>query len=92
MQTYLHPVLLAYGTIIIIIKIICFAGNTLVKVLENGKEVEKEIKDVKKDEMVLVHNGKEKRYAKVMDNKTTEGDFEFYIVKAKHLKDPSKTK
>jgi len=52
MQTYLHPVLLAYGTIIIIIKIICFAGNTLVKVLENGKEVEKEIKDVKKDEMV----------------------------------------
>jgi len=92
MQTYLNPVLLAYGTIIIIIKIICFAGNTLVKVLENGKEVEKEIKDVKKDEMVLVHNGKEKRYAKVIDNKTTEGDFEFYIVKAKHLKDPSKTK
>ena len=64
MQSYRHPVLVAYGTIIIIIKIICFAGNTLVKVLENGKEVEKEIKDVKKDEMVLVHNGKEKRYAK----------------------------
>ena len=92
MQSYRHPVLVAYGTIIIIIKIICFAGNTLVKVLENGKEVEKEIKDVKKDEMVLVHNGKEKRYAKVMDNKTTEGDFEFYIVKAKDLKDPTKTK
>ena len=92
MQTYLNPVMLAYGVIIIVVKIICFAGNTLVTVLENGKEVEKEIKDVKKDEMVLVHNGKEKRYAKVIDNKTTEGDFEFYIVKAKHLKDPSKTK
>ena len=42
--------------------------------------------------MVLVHNGKEKRYAKDLDNKTTEGDFEFFIVKAKDLKDPSKTK
>ena len=92
MQTYLNPVMLSYGIIIIIIKIICFAGNTLVKVLENGKEVEKEIKDVKKDEMVLVHNGIEKRYAKVLDNKTKEGEFEFYIVKAKDLKDPSKTK
>ena len=92
MQTYLNPVMLAYGVIIIVVKIICFAGNTLVTVLENGKEVEKEIKDVKKDEMVLVHNGKEKRYAKVEDNKMTEGDFEFYIVKAKDLKDPTKTK
>lgn len=92
MQSYLNPAFVLYGTVIIIIKIICFAGNTLVKVLEDGKEIEKEIKDVKKDEMVLVHNGKEKRYAKVMDNKTTEGEFEFYIVKAKHLNDPSKTK
>ena len=41
MQSYLHPVFVMYGTIIIIIKIICFAGNTLVKVLENGKEIEK---------------------------------------------------
>ena len=92
MQSYLNPAFVMYGTIIIIIKIICFAGNTLVKVLENGKEIEKEIKDVKKDEMVLVHNGNEKRYAKVLDNKTTEGEFEFYTIKARNIKDSSKTK
>ena len=90
MQTYLNPGFILYLPLIIILK--CFTGNTLVKVLENGKEVEKEIKDVKKDEMVLVHNGKEKRYAKVEDNKMTEGDFEFYVVKVQDLKDPSKTK
>ena len=48
MQTYLHPGFILYLPLIIILK--CFTGNTLVKVLENGKEVEKEIKDVKKDE------------------------------------------
>ena len=63
MQTYLNPGFILYFPLFFILR--CFTGNTLVKVLENGKEVEKEIKDVKKDEMVLVHNGKEKRYAKV---------------------------
>ena len=90
MQAYLNPAFIFYAPLLYILK--CFFGNTKVKVLENGKEVEKQIKDVKKDEMVLVHNGKEKRYAKVEDNKLTEGDFEFYEVKAKDLKDPSKTK
>jgi hypothetical protein len=92
MQSYLNPAFVIYGTIVIIIRIICFAGNTLVKVVENGKEIEKEIKDVKKDEMVLVHNGYEKRYAKVLDNKKSEGEFEFFVIKAKNVKDPSKTK
>ena len=36
----------------------CFSGNTLVKVLENGKEIEKQIKDIRKDDLVLVHSGK----------------------------------
>ena len=91
MQSYLNPVALTY-VIIIVFKIICFAGNTLVKVLEDGKEIEKEMKDIKKDDMVLVHNGNEKRYVKVRDIKSTEGEFEFLIVKARDLKDPSKTK
>ena len=87
------PIIIACGPVAIVIHLpLCFEGNTTVKVLENGKEVEKEIKDVKKDEMVLVHNGKEKRYAKVEDNKITEGDFEFYVVKVRDLKDSSKTK
>ena len=64
----------------------------MVKVLENGKEVEKEIKDVKKNEIFLVHNGKEKRYARIEDYKMTEGDFEFYVVKIRELKDSSKAK
>ena len=46
MQSYLNPAIVMYGVFIIISKIICFAGNTLVKVLEDGKEIEKEIKDV----------------------------------------------
>ena len=78
MQSYLHPVFVMYGTIIIIIKIIFFAGNTLVKVLENGKKIEKDIKDVKKDKMVLAHNVYEKRYAKVLDNKKSEGFLNFF--------------
>ena len=93
MQKFFPPIIIICAPSIIIFHLpICFAAFILVKVLENGKEVEKQIKDVKKDEMVLVHNGKEKRYAKVEDNKLTEGDFEFYEVKAKDLKDPSKTK
>ena len=87
------PIIIICGPVTIIIHLpLCFADNVLVKVLENGKEVEKEIKDVKKDEIVLVHNEKEKRYAKVLDNKETLGDFEFLVVKVKDLKDPSKTK
>ena len=90
---HLPPIIIMCGPVTIIIHLpLCFADNVLVKVLENGKEVEKEIKDVKKDEIVLVHNGKEKRYAKVLDNKETLGDFEFLVVKVKDLKDPSKTK
>ena len=70
----------------------CFSGNTLVKVLENGKEIEKQIKDIRKDDLVLVHSGKEKIYNKVLENKLTEGEIEFYLVRVKSLEDPSKLK
>ena len=89
MQAAALPIIIVYKVVIIIV---CFADDTLVKILENGKEVTKKVCDVKKDEMTLVFSGKEKRYAKVIDNKVTEGEFEFYIVKAKSLKDPKNTK
>ena len=40
MQSYLHPAFIVYKIIIIII---CFAEDTIVKVLENGKDVIKKI-------------------------------------------------
>ena len=67
----------------VIIHIICFADNTLIKILENGKEVLKKVSEIKKDDMALVFDGKEKKYAKVLDNKATEGEKEFYIIKVK---------
>ena len=43
------PIIIACGGVVIVIHLpLCFEGNTSVKVLENGKEIEKEIKDVKK--------------------------------------------
>ena len=68
----------------IIIKLFCFADDTLIKILENGKEVLKKVSEIKKDEMVLVFDGEEKRYAKVIDNKEIEGEIEFYIIKVKN--------
>ena len=76
----------------IIIKIFCFADDTLIKILENGKEVLKKVSEIKKDEMALVFDGKEKKYAKVLDNKVTEGEIEFYILKVKSLNNESKIK
>ena len=83
------PIIIAYKVVIIIV---CFADDTLVKILENGKEVIKKVSDIKKDEMALVFEGKDKKYAKVIDNKVTEGDFEFYVIKTKSIKDPNKQK
>ena len=94
MQFFPGYIIVCVGAVIIIHlpPPFCFSGNTLVKVLESGKEIEKQIKDIKKDDLVLVHYGKEKTYNKVLDNKVTEGDVEFYVVKVKSLEDPSKIK
>ena len=83
------PIIIAYKVVIIIV---CFADDTLVKILENGKEVIKKVSDIKKDEMALVFEGKDKKYAKVIDNKVTEGENEFYIIKVKSIKNENKIK
>ena len=94
MQFFPGYIIVCVGAIIVIHlpPPFCFAGNTLVKVLENGKEIEKQIKDIRKDDLVLVHSGKEKTYNKVLENKVTEGEIEFYVVRVKSLEDPSKLK
>ena len=76
----------------IIIKIFCFSNDTNVVVLENGKEIKKRVEDTKVGDMVLVHNGDEKKYAKVYNNTKVEGKHKFFVIKVKNLKDEKKTK
>ena len=89
MQILPFPVIIFYKVVIIVV---CFSNDTLIKILENGKEVIKKVSDIKKDEMALVFDGKEKKYAKVIGNKVTEGEFEFYVIKVRSMNDPNKLK
>lgn len=73
-------------------KIFCFSDGTRIVVQENNEIVTKEIKEIKKDDKVLVYNGKQKKFAKVLKNIKIEGKHEFYEIKMKNLKNPEKTK
>ena len=75
-----------------ITKIFCFSDGTRIVVQENNEIVTKEIKEIKKDDKVLVYNGKQKKFAKVLKNIKIEGNHEFYEIKMKNLKNPEKTK
>ena len=75
-----------------ITKIFCFSDGTRIVVQENNEIVIKEIKEIKKDDKVLVYNGKQKKFAKVLKNIKIEGKHEFYEIKMKNLKNPEKTK
>ena len=75
-----------------ITKIFCFSDGTRIVVQENNEIVTKEIKEIKKDDKVLVYNGKQKKFAKVLKNIKIEGKHEFYEIKMKNLKNPEKTK
>ena len=72
-----------------ITKIFCFSDGTRIVVQENNEIVTKEIKEIKKDDKVLVYNGKQKKFAKVLKNIKIEGKHEFYEIK---MKNPEKTK
>ena len=75
-----------------ITKIFCFSDGTRIVVQENNEIVTKEIKEIKKDDKVLVYNGKQKKFAKVLKNIKIEGKHEFYEIKMKSLKNPEKIK
>ena len=68
----------------------CFGENTIIKVLENNKEISKPISDIKLNDLVLTYEHGNKKYTKVNFFKKYEDDFEFYEIKAK-LGDKVKT-
>ena len=68
----------------------CFGENTDIKVLENNKEINKPISEIKLNDLVLTYENGNKKYTKVNFFKKYEDDFEFYEIKAK-LGDKVKT-
>ena len=88
-----HP---AAGLIIIwcgLTKILCFSDHTYIVVKEGNKVVTKKIdSEIKNGDLVLVYNGKEQKFAKVLKNDKIEGKYEFYQIKMKKLNDSEKTK
>ena len=75
-----------------ITKIFCFADGTRIVVQEDNRIITKNINEIKKDDMVLVYNGKQKRFAKVLKNIKIEGKHEFYNIKMKSIKNNVNTK
>ena len=75
-----------------ITKIFCYADGTRIVVQENNRIFTKNIHEIKKDDMVLVYNGKQKKFAKVLKNIKIEGKHEFYNIKMKNIKNNIKTK
>ena len=69
----------------------CFSTNTKMIVLENDKECIKIASEIRKGDLVLTFDGKEKVFTKVMDTKKNEGIFEFYEMKLKDGKNISVT-
>ena len=67
-----------------------FGENTSIKVLENNKEINKPISEIKLNDLVLTYENGNKKYTKVNFFKKYEDDFEFYEIKAK-LEDKIKT-
>ena len=69
----------------------CFSTNTKMIVLDNDKECIKIASEIRKGDLVLTFDGKEKVFTKVMDTKKNEGIFEFYEMKLKNGKNISVT-
>lgn len=57
---------------------------------ESDGYVTKKISEIHKGDMVLVYNGKEKRFAKVLDNVKIGGNHEFYKIIMKKINDSEK--
>lgn len=81
------PIPVAAPIIIIwcgVTKIFCFSDETYFIVYENNKEIKKKITEIKSNDMVLVYNGKEKKYAEILRNTKIEGNHEFFVIKMKN--------
>ena len=69
----------------------CFATNTQMIVLVNNEECKKSVDEIKKGDLVLTFDGKNKIFSKVIENKKNEGIFEFYEIQLKDGKNISVT-
>ena len=58
----------------------CFSVNTKMIVSENGKECTKSVSEIRKGDLVLTFDGKEKIFTKIIESKKNEGIFEFYEI------------
>lgn len=65
----------------------CFDANTTIVVLEDGREVKKNIADVHGGDMVRTLRDRELVWTKVLKNKKTEGEFEFVQIDARNITD-----
>ena len=62
----------------------CFSTNTKMIVLEKNGECKKSVSEIRKGDLVLTFDGKEKVFSKVIENKLNEGIFEFYEIQLKN--------
>ena len=53
-------------------------------VLEKNEECKKSVCEIRKGDLVLTFDGKEKVFSKVIENKLNEGIFEFYEIQLKN--------
>ena len=70
-------------TIVVICNIFCFHSNTEVQLLEKDKITNKRISDIRKGDLVLTYDGKNKIFSKVTKNLENKGPFEFFTIKCK---------
>ena len=68
---------------ICVCKIFCFHSNTIIKLLEKDKIINKRISDIHKGDQVLTYEGKNKIISKVTKNLKNKGLFEFFTIKCK---------
>ena len=67
----------------------CFAENTIIKVLENNKQISKPISDIKLNDLVLIYQNGNLKYSKVNFFEKYEDEYKFYEIK---IKSENKTK
>ena len=67
----------------------CFAENTIIKVLENNKQIDKKISEIKLNDLVLIYQNGNLKYSKVNFFEKYEDEYKFYEIK---IKSENKTK
>ena len=67
----------------------CFAENTIIKVLENNKQISKPISDIKLNDLVLTYQNGNLKFSKVNYFEKYEDEYKFYEIK---IKSENKTK